>query len=94
MKRGFKNKAVLIRRTLNAIEYIEEYLKQVKELPLGYFNIINDDIITYKAYLNPKRKIRSYRTIDLIFINRLINAERIHLKKYLHDKYGTKKVGN
>lgn len=91
MKRGYKNKAVLIQRTLNAIERIEHYLKLAKGLPFGDFNIIKDDVSTYKTYLNPKRKTRSYRTQDLIFINRLINAERLHLKEYLNSQYGLKK---
>ena len=91
MKRGFKNKAVLIRRTLNAIERIEYYLKIAKGFPIGDTDIIKYDVLTYKAYLNPKRKTRSYRTVDLIFINRLINAERSHIKKYLNDKHGLKK---
>lgn len=91
MKRGYKNKAVLIMRTLNAIERIEHYLELAKSLPFGDYNIIKDDVLTYKAYLNPKRRTRTYRTVDLIFINRLINAERLHLKEYLNSQYGLKK---
>lgn len=87
MKRGYKNKAVLIMRTLNAIERIEHYLELAKGLPFGDYNIIKDDVLTYKAYLNPKRRTRTYRTVDLIFINQTINVERIHLKKYLNDKH-------
>lgn len=91
MKRGFKNKAKLIVRTLNCIERTEHYLELAKGTPYGDANFIKEDVATFKAYLNPKRKTNSYRTVDLIFINRFINEIRIHLKKYLHDRHGLKK---
>lgn len=85
MKRGLKNKAALIRRTLACIERIEYYLS-VGEIYPATTDIVKDDVKTYKKYLNSKRKTRTYRTQDLIFINRLMNAERVHLKKYINDR--------
>ena len=90
MKRGFKNKAKLIVRTLNCIERTEYYLELAKGTPYGDANFIKEDVATYKKYLNPKRKISSYRTVDLILINRFINEIRIHLKKYLNDHHRPK----
>jgi hypothetical protein len=91
MKRGFKNKAKLIIRTLNCIERLEYYLELAKGTPYGDAIFIKEDVATYKKYLNPKRKTNSYKTQDLIFINRLMNELRIHIKKYLHDSHGLKK---
>jgi len=91
MKRGFKNKAKMILRTLACIERLEYYLELAKGTPYGDANFIKEDIAIYKKYLNPKRKTNTYKTRDLIFINRLVNELRIHIKKYLHDRHGLKK---
>lgn len=91
MKRGFKNKAKLIVRTLNCIERLEYYLELAKDTPYGDASFIKEDVAIYKKYLNPKRKTNSYKTRDLIFINRFMNELRIHIKKYLHDRHGLKK---
>lgn len=71
----------------------EYYLELAKGTPYGDANFIKEDIAIYKKYLNPKRKTNSYRTQDLIFINRVMNELRIHIKKYLHDRHGLKKGG-
>lgn len=91
MKRGFKNKAKMIRHTLACIERLEYYLELAKGTPYGDANFIKEDVAIYKKYLNPKRKTSTYKTQDLILINRLMNELRIHIKKYLHDRYGLKK---
>lgn len=91
MKRGLKNKAKMIRRTLACIERLEYYLELVKGTPYGDANFIKEDIAIYKKYLNPKRKTNTYKTQDLIFINRLVNELRIHIKQYLNRQYGFKK---
>lgn len=91
MKRGLKNKAKLIVRTLNCIERLEYYLEQTKGTPYGGATIIKEEVDIFKKYLNPKRKVNSYQTQDLIFINRLMNELRIRIKKYLHDRHGQKK---
>lgn len=90
MKRGSKNKAKLIVSTLNCIECTEYYLELAKGTPYGDANFIKEEVATYKTYLNPKRKIRSYRTVDLMLINIFINEIRSHLKKYLHARHGLK----
>ena len=91
MKHGIKNKAKLIVRTLNCIERLEYYLELAKGTPYGDANFIKEEVAIYKKYLNPKRKTNSYRTQDLIFINRVMNELRIHIKMYLHDHHGLKK---
>lgn len=91
MKRGLKNKAKLIVRTLNCIDRLEYYLDLAKGTPYGDANFIKEDVATYKKYLNPKRKTNTYKTQDLIFINRLMNELRIHIKKYLNDHHGLNK---
>lgn len=91
MKRGFKNKAKMIRHTLACIERLEYYLELAKGTPYGDANFIKEEVAIYKKYLNPKRKTNSYRTQDLIFINRVMNELRIHIKMYLHDHHGLKK---
>lgn len=91
MKRGFKNKAKLIRHTLACIDRLEYYLELAKGTPYGDANFIKEEVAIYKKYLNPKRKTNSYRTQDLIFINRVMNELRIHIKMYLHDHHGLKK---
>lgn len=91
MKRGFKNKAKMIRHTLACIERLEYYLELAKGTPYGDVNFIKEDVAIYKKYLNPKRKTNTYKTQDLIFINRLVNELRIHIKMYLHDRHGLKK---
>lgn len=53
--------------------------------------LFSAEVAIYKKYLNPKRKTNSYRTQDLIFINRVMNELRIHIKMYLHDHHGLKK---
>lgn len=90
MKRGLKNKAKLIVRTLNCIERLAYYLELAKGTPYGDANFIKEDVATFREYLNPKRKTNSYRTADLILINQYMNEIRIHLKKYLHDRHGLK----
>ena len=91
MKRGFKNKAKMIRHTLACIERLEYYLELAKGTPYGDANFIKEDVAIYKKYLNPKRKTNTYKTQDLIFINRLENELRIHIKQYLNRQYGFKK---
>lgn len=91
MKRGFKNKAKMIRHTLACIERLEYYLELAKSTPYSDANFIKEDIAIYKKYLNPKRKTNTYKTRNLILINRLVNELRIHIKKYLHDRHGLKK---
>lgn len=91
MKRGFKNKAKMIRHTLVCIERLEYYLKLAKGTPYGDANFIKEDIAIYKKYLNPKRKTNTYKTQDLICINRLVNESRIHIKQYFNSQYGLKK---
>ena len=91
MKRGFKNKAKMIRHTLACIEHLEYYLELAKGAPYGDANFIKEDIAIYKKYLNPKRKTNTYKTRDLILINRLVNELRIHIKQYLNRQYGLKK---
>lgn len=91
MKRGLKNKAKMIRHTLACIERLEYYLELAKGTPYGDANFIKEEVAIYKKYLNPKRKTNSYRTQDLIFINRVMNELRIHIKMYLHDHHGLKK---
>lgn len=91
MKRGLKNKAKMIRRTLACIERLEHYLDLAKGTPYGDANFIKEDVAIYKKYLNPKRKTNTYKTQDLIFINLVMNELRIHIKKYLHDRHGLKK---
>lgn len=91
MKRGLKNKAKMIRHTLACIERLEYYLELVKGTPYGDANFIKEDVAIYKKYLNPKRKTNTYKTQDLIFINRLVNELRIHIKQYLNRQYGLKK---
>lgn len=91
MKRGLKNKAKMILRTLACIERLEYYLELAKGTPYGDVNFIKEDIAIYKKYLNPKRKTNTYKTQDLIFINRLVNELRIHIKQYLNRQYGFKK---
>jgi hypothetical protein len=91
MKRGLKNKAKMIRRTLACIERLEYYLELAKGTPYGDATFIKEDVATYKKYLNPKRKTNSYKTRDLILINRLLNELRIHIKMYLHSHHGFKK---
>jgi hypothetical protein len=91
MKRGLKNKAKMIRHTLACIDRLEYYLELAKGTPYGDANFIKEEVAIYKKYLNPKRKTNSYRTQDLIFINRVMNELRIHIKMYLHDHHGLKK---
>ena len=91
MKRGFKNKAKMIRRTLACIERLEHYLELAKGTPYGDANFIKEEVTIYKKYLNPKRKTNSYRTQDLILINRFMNELRTHIKMYLHSHHGLKK---
>nr|DAK29246.1 MAG TPA: hypothetical protein [Caudoviricetes sp.] len=91
MKRGLKNKAKIIRHTLACIDRLEYYLELAKGTPYGDANFIKEEVAIYKKYLNPKRKTNSYRTQDLIFINRVMNELRIHIKIYLHDHHGLKK---
>lgn len=91
MKRGLKNKAKMIRRTLACIERLEYYLELAKGTPYGDVNFIKEDVAIYKKYLNPKRKTNTYKTRDLILINRLVNELRIHIKQYLNRQYGFKK---
>lgn len=91
MKRGFKNKAKMIRHTLACIERLEYYLELAKGTPYGDVNFIKEDVAIYKKYLNPKRKTNTYKTQDLIFINRLVNELRIHIKQYLNRQCGLKK---
>lgn len=91
MKRGFKNKAKMIRHTLACIERLEYYLELAKGTPYGDVNFIKEDVAIYKKYLNPKRKTNTYKTQDLIFINRLVNELLIHIKQYLNRQYGLKK---
>lgn len=91
MKRGLKNKAKMIRHTLACIERLEYYLELAKGTPYGDANFIKEDIAIYKKYLNPKRKTNTYKTQDLIFINRLVNELRIHIKHHLNRQYGLKK---
>ena len=91
MKRGLKNKAKLIVRTLKCIARLEYYLELAKGTPYGDANFVKEEVAIYKKYLNPKRKTNTYKTKDLICINRLVNELRIHIKKYLHDRHGLKK---
>lgn len=91
MKRGIKNKAKMIRHTLACIERLEYYLELAKSTPYGDANFIKEDIAIYKKYLNPKRKTNTYKTQDLICINRLVNELRINIKMYLNSQYGLKK---
>lgn len=91
MKRGLKNKAKMILRTLACIERLEYYLELAKGTPYGDANFIKEDITIYKKYLNPKRKTNTYKTRDLILINKLVNELRIHIKMYLHGHHGLKK---
>ena len=91
MKRGLKNKAKLIVRTLKCIARLEYYLELAKGTPYGDANFVKEEVAIYKKYLNPKRKTNSYRTQDLICINRLVNELRIHIKMYLHGHHGLKK---
>lgn len=91
MKRGLKNKAKMIRHTLACIERLEYYLELAKGTPYGDANFVKEDVATYKKYLNPKRKTNSYKTKDLIFINRFMNELRTHIKMYLHSHHGLKK---
>lgn len=91
MKRGLKNKAKLIVRTLKCIARLEYYLELAKGTPYGDANFVKEEVAIYKKYLNPKRKTNSYRTQDLIFINRVMNELRIHIKMYLHSHHGLKK---
>lgn len=91
MKRGFKNKAKMIRHTLACIERLEYYLELAKGTPYGDANFVKEDVAIYKKYLNPKRKTNTYKTRDLILINRLVNELRIHIKQYLNSQYGLKK---
>lgn len=91
MKRGLKNKAKLIVRTLKCIARLEYYLELAKGTPYGDANFVKEEVAICKKYLNPKRKTNSYRTQDLIFINRLVNELRIHIKMYLHSHHGLKK---
>lgn len=53
--------------------------------------LFSAEVAIYKKYLNPKRKTNTYKTRDLILINRLINELRIHIKMYLHSHHGLKK---
>lgn len=84
-------KATMILRTLACIERLEYYLELAKGTPYGDANFIKEDIAIYKKYLNPKRKTNTYKTRDLILINRLVNELRIHIKMYLHGHHGLKK---
>lgn len=91
MKRGLKNKSKMILRTLACIERLEYYLEIAKGTPYGDVNFIKEDVAIYKKYLNPKRKTNTYKTQDLILINRFVNELRIHIKQYLNRQYGLKK---
>jgi hypothetical protein len=90
MKRGFKNKAKTIVRTLNCIKRIE-YLLEVVGTEDTYYKMIKETAIHYKLYLNQNRKVNTFRTADLSFINTLMNGFRIYLKIDANRIYGMKK---
>lgn len=66
-------------------------MELAKGTPYVDANFIKEDVAIYKKYLNPKRKTNTYKTQDLIVINRFMNELSIHIKKYLHDRHGLKK---